>query len=204
MSYYTVKNNSQAEISEKRSRFIGRVYKISSEEEAKEFIDKVKREHRDARHNVFAYTVGGVSRYSDDGEPSGTAGVPILEILKKREINDCLITVTRYFGGILLGTGGLLRAYSDAALKALEQAEITELFPAYICKIKCEYSDHGKVDDILQKTGGVKLSEDFTDFVEITFKIKKENLEVSKAKITEFSKGKLKIEKIIEKMQDFG
>ncbi len=115
MKYITVKQEAIDEFKEKKSLFIGYIKRIEEEEEAKAFIEHIKSKHKDATHNVYAYIVGKnfeIQRYSDDGEPQGTAGVPILEVIKKIGITDCVIVVTRYFGGTLLGTGGLIRAYT--------------------------------------------------------------------------------------------
>ena len=113
----------EAELVEKRSRFIGRVWPVETEAQALEHIEQMRKQHHDARHNCFAYCVrdGGLMRYSDDSEPQGTAGQPILNVFRGREITNFCCVVTRYFGGILLGTGGLVRAYSEAAKLALEQ-----------------------------------------------------------------------------------
>ena len=115
--YYIPTQAGEAELVEKRSRFIGHVWRVESEEEARARIEEMKKKYYDARHNCWCYLLkeGGVVRYSDDGEPSGTAGAPIMDILEKNGICNCALTVTRYFGGILLGTGGLVRAYSAAA-----------------------------------------------------------------------------------------
>ena len=115
--YKTVKDIGIAEIVEKRSRFIASVRPVSSEEDALEYLNMLKQKYWDARHNVYAYIIreNNIMRYSDDGEPSGTAGVPVLDILKREELTDVIVVVTRYFGGILLGTGGLVHAYSKAA-----------------------------------------------------------------------------------------
>ena len=121
-SYKTVQQEASDEFVEKRSRFIGYCKPVTTEEEALEFINRIKSKHWDARHNVYAYCLreGQIKRYSDDGEPQGTAGMPVLDVLLKSELTDLVVVVTRYFGGILLGTGGLVRAYSDATQKGIE------------------------------------------------------------------------------------
>lgn len=127
--FYTIEEEKlEDEIVEKKSKFIGSLFYINSEEQAQEIIKKLKKQYHDARHNCFAYRVmtesGVVERFSDDGEPSGTAGGPMLNILAKNDLCNVLIVVTRYFGGILLGTGGLVRAYSDATSKVIEKATL--------------------------------------------------------------------------------
>lgn len=116
-----------AEITEKRSRFIGNIAHVESEQAAIEFVKSIKKEYYDAKHSAYAYMVGGVKRYSDDGEPAKTAGLPILDMLDAQKITDCVCVVTRYFGGVLLGTGGLVRAYTLAAKLSLEKAGIKKM-----------------------------------------------------------------------------
>ena len=127
--YRTVKAMAEAELVEKRSRFIAQVFPIKSEAEALEHIANAKKKYWDARHNVYAYILreGGTCRYTDDGEPSGTAGAPICNVLEKRGLTNILVVITRYFGGIKLGAGGLVRAYSKSVLEAINEAEILEV-----------------------------------------------------------------------------
>ena len=145
--YKTVKDLGIAEIVEKRSRFIASVRPVSTEEEALEYLNMLKQKYWDARHNVYAYIIreNNIMRYSDDGEPSGTAGVPVLDILKREELCDVIVVVTRYFGGILLGTGGLVHAYSKAAKEGIEAARIEKMVMCREFKIKCDYNMSGKL-----------------------------------------------------------
>ena len=124
--YTTVRQEASAEFTEKKSVFIGHAKPVKSDAEAMEFVAKIKEKYKDARHNCYAYYLnsGVLARYSDDNEPQGTAGMPILEVIKKSGVNDCVVAVTRYFGGILLGAGGLVRAYSTAAGLAIEAAGV--------------------------------------------------------------------------------
>ncbi len=157
--------NATAEITEKRSRFIGNIAPIKNEQEALDFIKSIKKDYYDAKHNAYAYITDGIKRYSDDGEPSKTAGFPILEMLDAQNISDCVCVVTRYFGGVLLGTGGLVRAYTLAAKLALDKAGIKTsslhkkyqltipyaLFDSvkYVCNENgCEFSDCSYTDVI--------------------------------------------------------
>ena len=123
-TYTTVKKPASAELIEKRSRFIGYVKPVKTQEEAVAFINEIKSKHWDATHNVYAYVIRGegISRYSDDNEPQGTAGIPVLDAIRKRDITDCVVVVTRYFGGTLLGAGGLVRAYSASAKAGIDAA----------------------------------------------------------------------------------
>ena len=140
--FYTIEEEKiEAEVVEKKSRFIACIMRINSEEEAQEKIKEIKKIHRDAKHHVFAYRIANEKeRFSDDGEPSGTAGVPILDILRGENLENVLIVVTRYFGGILLGTGGLVRAYSEAAKEGLKQAQKVQMKLCTEYEIMMEYS----------------------------------------------------------------
>lgn len=143
--YNTIKENASYEIVEKKSKFIGNVFYVETKEEAEIIIKEHKKKYHDARHNCWAYRVLDdncvTEKSSDDGEPSGTAGAPMLNILSKENIVNTLVVVTRYFGGILLGTGGLVKAYSESTKLALEQAKITKIEEGYIYKIEINYSD---------------------------------------------------------------
>ena len=140
-SYFAPAGAGEAEIIEKRSRFIARVTPVGSEREAKDEISRVRAEYHDARHNCWCYVIrGGPERYSDDGEPQGTAGLPMLEVFRRGGVFDVCCVVTRYFGGILLGPGGLSRAYSEAAKLALADAGITELRLWDCVEVSCPYS----------------------------------------------------------------
>ena len=145
--YKTVKDIGIAEIVEKRSRFIASVRPVSSEEDALEYLNMLKQKYWDARHNVYAYIIreNNIMRYSDDGGPNGTAGVPVLDILKREELTDVIVVVTRYFGGILLGTGGLVHAYSKAAKEGIEAAGIERMVLCREFKIKSDYNMSGKL-----------------------------------------------------------
>jgi len=158
-SYINLVKGGEGEIVEKKSRFIGQIEVVKTEEEAYAFIEKIKKKHYDARHNCFAFSVGEdmpLQRFSDDGEPQGTAGKPMLEVINGSGIHNICIVVTRYFGGTLLGTGGLVRAYTDASKAALENCE-TKLMQRLIpVDISTNYTDMGKIQYILN-TAGVNI-----------------------------------------------
>lgn len=143
--YNTIKENVSAELVEKKSKFIANVFYVESREEAEDIIKAQKKKYHDARHNCYAYRVledsSIIEKSSDDGEPSGTAGAPMLNLLSKPNMVNVLVIVTRYFGGILLGTGGLVKAYSGATKSALEKAEITNIEEGYIYEIEIKYAD---------------------------------------------------------------
>lgn len=145
--YKTVKDCANAEIVEKRSRFIAYVRPVDTEDGALEYLNYIKQKHRDARHNVYAYIIreNNIMRYSDDGEPGGTAGMPVLDMIKKEGLCDIIIVVTRYFGGVLLGTGGLVHAYSAAAKAGITAAGIVNMVLCRKIVIECDYNLIGKV-----------------------------------------------------------
>lgn len=148
MNYFTIKDEARDEFEEKKSAFICNIKRVYGEEEARTFINKIKSENREATHNVYAYIIGankGIQRYSDDGEPQGTAGIPVLEVLKKNDITDVVVVVTRYFGGTLLGAGGLVRAYSKGASIAIKKGGIVEKVKGLALSITIDYDLLGKV-----------------------------------------------------------
>lgn len=158
--YRTIMGYGRAEIEEKRSIFIGSADFVTTEDEAIAFINRIRSEFPDARHNVYAYLLneGAKTRYSDDREPQGTAGIPVLEVLRKNECRDAVIVVTRYFGGILLGAGGLARAYTEAAAAALHAAGHVLRTPCEEYSFTCPYADYEKCRALLE-TLGVMLGE---------------------------------------------
>ena len=159
----TIKHEARAEIEERKSVFIGSIAPVSDETEARAFIEKIKKEYYDARHNVYAYILDGgmISRFTDDGEPKGSAGIPVLNVLKMSGVDGVCVVVTRYFGGILLGTGGLVRAYSAAAKAALDEAGLAVMTEYAICEIKCSYSDYTKISSKLPSVGAAEEGSDF-------------------------------------------
>lgn len=170
-NYKTVKFNTKDEFVEKRSRFIGYCKSVTTEQEAIDFINKIKKDHWDATHNVYAYSLreGQIKRYSDDGEPSGTAGMPALDVILKNDVVDVVVVVTRYFGGVLLGTGGLVRAYAKGCKVALEAANIVTMELCSQCKISCSYNQYGKINTLVMQKGGYVDNCDFADNVIIDF-----------------------------------
>lgn len=192
-SYLTVEKDSVYELIEKKSKFIAYVKPIISEKDALSFINDIKSKHWDARHNVYAYVVkeNNISRYSDDGEPHGTAGVPVLDVIKKNNLRNVAVVVTRYFGGILLGIGGLVRAYSQATTMALNCAKIIKMCLCYDCNIFCDYNQYGKLLNIISECDGVVDNSDFSQKISVFFHLKKENFSDLSKKIMEFSSGTL-------------
>lgn len=170
-SYLTVSSPSFAEYTEKRSRFIAGIFPCGSEPEAQRLINETRTRYWDARHNVYAYVLreNSVKRFSDDGEPHGTAGKPVLEVIEGAGICDALIVVTRYFGGVLLGTSGLVRAYGSAAKMALSAADIVEMRPCRLLKSICEYSDHERLARLISDYFGKIENSDFGEKVTLSY-----------------------------------
>ena len=167
--YITVKGSGQAEIVEKKSRFIAHIKPITSEDDATAFIEEIKKQYWDARHNCYAYQLGDrnqIQRYSDDGEPGGTAGMPILDVLRGKDIKDTIVVVTRYFGGTLLGTGGLVRAYSLSAREGIKSAGLIERIPHIRQHFIVDYTLSGKVQDEILNGGHILEDTIYTDKVE--------------------------------------
>ena len=161
--YITLEMEASASFIEKKSEFIGYACPCKTEQEALDFIAKIRKKHADAKHNVYAYQIkeNNIARFTDDGEPQGTAGMPVLDIIKKTGFTDACIVVTRYFGGILLGTGGLVRAYSHAAKLAVEAAHVITYERFITCELICDYTDYDKIRASYQ---GVGLMVDGVDF----------------------------------------
>jgi len=188
----TVSREARAEIEEKKSVFIGSVSPVSNEAEAREFIDRIKKEYYDARHNVFAYILdgGAISRFTDDGEPKGSAGVPVLNVLQKSGVDGVCIVVTRYFGGILLGTGGLVRAYSAAAKAALDAAGVTVMVNCDICSTVCSYSDYTKIAAKLSSVGAVEESCDYGENVTLVISCLSSDTSAFSDLVTQITSGR--------------
>lgn len=193
---------SKIEFIEKRSEFIGFSTFVENEEAALEIIKQKKKEYQDATHNVYAYVIGeNIARYSDDNEPQGTAGMPVLNAIRMSGISDVLVVVTRYFGGILLGAGGLVRAYSTAASMSLNAAK-TVVYEEYaVIKVNSSYSDYGKLLTELQAIDAIIDNTEFADDVSITFAIRDEIADKFIEKIVDTFNGRIKpntIEKRID------
>ena len=190
--YVTLRKEASAEFEEKRSIFIGYAKPVKSETEAMEFVKRIRGKHGDARHNVFAYTLnnGVTARYSDDGEPQGTAGIPVLDVLRKSGVDDACIVVTRYFGGILLGAGGLVRAYSAAAKMALDAAEIAVFEPYTEFSLTCSYPDYQKISAELPRFSALVDDTEYADSVTVKFAIKSQKEDQLIDRIREMTAGR--------------
>ncbi|MGN0617024.1 YigZ family protein [Ruminococcus flavefaciens] len=205
MNYLTISENAKASFIEKRSEFIGYISPVKTNDEAVAFINSIKAEHRKAKHNVYAYILreDNISRYSDDGEPQGTAGVPVLDVLKKRGLTDVCVVVTRYFGGILLGGGGLVRAYSHAASLACDAAHIMDMCLCHRLKITADYGMYGKISYLLPNYDTITVDSDFGSDVTLEILVLSEKLDALKKELTEVTNGTAEIEDIGELFEDF-
>ncbi len=191
-AYKTVRGFGRAEMVEKKSRFIGFCKNVKTEDEAIAFINAVRAEHREATHNVYAYILreNNAMRYSDDGEPAGTAGVPVLEVLRKEGLVDAVVVVTRYFGGVLLGAGGLVRAYGKGAKIGVDAAGRVEMRLCNVYSVKTDYSSYGKLQYAIAE-GGYQLRDvRFTEAVELIVCAETSRAAEFEAMVTELSLGR--------------
>ncbi len=196
-SYKIVYEGGTGEVVEKKSRFIASVFSVESEEMAAEFIEKTKKQYWDARHNCYAYVIGadgGRQKCSDDGEPQGTAGRPMLDVLLNEQIRNILVIVTRYFGGTLLGTGGLVRAYSMAAKAGIDASRIVTKYPASRIRIITDYNGVGKLQYIAAQAQIAVLDTEYTDKVTMTLLVPDGSMHSLKNKVMEATSAAARIE----------
>lgn len=199
-NFRTVFQSSSAEEIYEKSRFIAYCKPIKTEAEATIFIEQIKKKHWDAAHNVPVYVLGenyNVQRYSDDGEPSGTAGVPILSMLKNEGITDVVVVVTRYFGGIKLGTGGLVRAYTHTAKLGLESSLLIEKVVYVHLNVKVDYHLHGKIQNYLIGTEDVIIEDTiYSDLVDLELYVLPEAVQGVMSKLTDLCSGQLTLQEL--------
>ncbi len=195
MTDYTVPAGyGEAELTEKRSRFIGHVWPVETEDAAREIIADVKAKHHAARHNCWCYLLhDGPVRYADDGEPQGSAGQPMLEVFRRGGIENVVCVVTRYFGGILLGTGGLARAYSGAAKLALEAAGTAVLRRRAIVQVGCPYGLYEQLKQLVEQLDGTIDTADYAANVTVTAALPSESADVFSSRVTELSSGSVTV-----------
>lgn len=198
MEYKTIAARCEARFTEKKSEFIGYLSPAATEDEAAAFINEIRAAHRKATHNCYAYILrdNSIARHSDDGEPSGTAGVPIYEVLRKEGLIDVVCVVTRYFGGVLLGAGGLVRAYTRGAKDAVDCAEIKVMAMAARVKISLDYSLYGRLPQLLAEFGTRTETEEFAHNVEITVWVREELAEPLREKLIDACNGKVVTEEL--------
>lgn len=203
-SYITVKELSEYRFEDRKSVFIGYAKPVSSESDAIEFIQAVKKKHPDARHWVYAYVLreNSTARFTDDREPQGTAGMPVLDIIRKNGVTDTIIVVVRYFGGILLGTGGLVHAYTEAALGALKSAKIIKYDTYSECEISVSYSDYQKITFTLNEYEFKTVDTSYSDTVQIKGNVLSSSYDELIDKLSEITSGRCNI-KFINKKYNF-
>lgn len=193
MERFIIKEGGQGEIVEKKSRFIATVLPIDTEEEALQYIEKIKKKYWDARHNCFAFVIGSnneIQRFSDDGEPQGTAGKPILETLLNENLHNTLIVVTRYFGGTLLGTGGLVRAYGQSSKEGIRNSVIQKVCEGISFKLTVDYNSIGKIKYIMGQMGITDAHEEYGQNVVLSILMKKDEYNEFNTKVTDATGGK--------------
>ena len=198
MAYITIRNFGEDSFEEKKSEFIGYAKRVENEEDAKAFVAEIKNKHKQARHNCWAYVIGqnmGIQRYSDDGEPQGTAGIPILEVMKKSGITDCAVVVTRYFGGVLLGAGGLTRAYTKGASIAVKNAGVVEKVEGLKLSGTIDYDLFGKIQYICAQNNWHIEDTEYTDSVTIHILTEKDKVEEIENEFINSTNGKIVIKK---------
>lgn len=190
--YKTVEKEASDFFIEKKSKFIGYAKPVKTQEEAVEFISEIKSKHWDATHNVYAYVLreNNIQRYSDDGEPSGTAGVPVLDVILKESLVDVCVVATRYFGGTLLGAGGLVRAYSHTSKIALDAAGIITMAQCSVMSAEVDYSFYDRLNILLSDFSAVILNTSFSDKVCVEFSVKENIVDLLNAKLIDVSNGK--------------
>jgi uncharacterized YigZ family protein len=195
--YKMPEGHGAAEYIEKRSRFIGQVWPVCSEEEARGLISEAKSRYHDARHNCWCYILreSGILRYSDDGEPQGTAGQPMLAVFERQEIQNVCCVVTRYFGGVLLGAGGLVRAYTNAAKLALEDARVAHMRAQRMLKVSCQYKFIEKIKSVVSAHGGTIVNVQYGEEVEAEISAPEESAGALIGALTEITAGGALIEK---------
>ena len=194
MEYRTIKEDGQVQEEIKKSRFICHAKRVYNEEEARDFISAIKKEHYKATHNCSAFIVGErseIKRTSDDGEPSGTAGVPMLGVLENHNLTNVCVVVTRYFGGIKLGAGGLIRAYAGSVALAVKEIGIIEIKEQAGIQIHMTYAQYQEYGNFLKEHNLIELETNFTDQVDTMIFIDKEKKDGIKADLIEFFKGKV-------------
>lgn len=192
--YFIPTGSGESEYTEKRSRFLGHIRYVETEEEAKAFIAETKKKFYDARHNCWCYIIrGGAERYGDDGEPQGTAGIPMLEVLRREGVTNAVCVVTRYFGGVLLGAGGLLRAYTKSAKDALDAAGISVVRRWVECELPCSYSQAERLKNEIAAAGGVVTDMEYAAAVTIKALVPEESADDFDAKMTDLTAGSAQV-----------
>lgn len=203
-SYKTIRQEAKDEYIVKKSRFIGHIKPVTTQQEALDFIQEISKKHWDATHNVYAYILreGGIKRFSDDNEPQGTAGIPTLDVLEKNELVDCAVVVTRYFSGIMLGAGGLVRAYSNTASLAVNAGGIVTRDLCARLKVTSDYSFYGRLSSLIPEKGGIIEDTIFEDDVTVIFRLPLSDVDSFNATLVDASSDRYTAEKTDEFYSD--
>ena len=204
--YHTIQAFGESEIIIQKSRFITYVQRAETEEEAQKFINNIKEKHKSANHNCSAYIIGehdNIQKANDDGEPSGTAGVPMLEVLKKQGLQDTVVVVTRYFGGIKLGGGGLIRAYGKATTVGIDAAKVVERRLHHLMKVSIDYTWLGKVENEVRNSSYPLKEIDYADLVEVFVFTKADEEATFINWMSEITNGQAKIELVEKEFLEF-
>lgn len=205
-NYLTLKSSASDEIIISKSRFISHCARVETEEQAQIFIERIKKEHRSANHNCSAYIIGEhdqIQKANDDGEPSGTAGVPMLDVLKKQHLKDTVVVVTRYFGGVKLGAGGLVRAYGKATTVGIDASGVVERKLHHELKVSADYTLLGKLENELRNSTYILDHIDYAENVELTVLVPKEQDELFQSWMTDISNGQTQIEYVKSTFLEF-
>lgn len=204
MEYKTIKAQVSAELIEKRSRFIATISPVSDEKNAVEFIEMVRKQYKDARHNVSAYIIkDSLWRYSDDGEPQGTAGPPVYEVLSRENLQHVAVVVTRYFGGILLGAPGLIRAYSKTCRLSVEASEIITMKRYLKFSLECPYSCFSQIQRVISGCGGKIIKTVYENTIYLETEVPEKSNDHFRYAVTEATSGKIKPEFMEEIFDNF-
>ncbi|MBS7344967.1 MAG: YigZ family protein [Caryophanon sp.] len=204
--YLTVKGYGESEITISKSRFLTYVSRAETEQEALSFIDAIKKKHPQATHNCSCYLIGehdSIQKANDDGEPSGTAGVPMLEVLKKQHLKDTVVVVTRYFGGIKLGGGGLIRAYGKATTEGIDAAKVVERKMHALMKVSVDYTWLGKVENEVRSSHYTLEKIDYLEAVDVFVYVEKKDVDTFTNWMTELTNGQAKIVVHLEQFLEF-
>lgn len=199
--YKTILKAGKDEFTEKKSLFIGYSHPVETEDQALDFIEKIRKVHYDATHNCTAYVLGpnmDIQRFNDDGEPSGTAGLPMVEALKREEITNTALVVTRYFGGIKLGAGGLIRAYAKGARIAIEAGIPVDMVPCSILSLKYDYGLHGSIENFLNTSGHAIVDTIYTDSVDNHILIRQADIDQVKSRLVDMTSDTIDISLVEE------
>lgn len=204
--YHTIQGYGESELIIQKSRFLTYVSRAETEQQAQDFINNIKEKHKSANHNCSAYIIGehdNIQKANDDGEPSGTAGVPMLEVLKKQGLQDTVVVVTRYFGGIKLGGGGLIRAYGKATTEGIDAAKVVERKLHHLMKISIDYTWLGKVENEVRNSVYPLKEINYADLVEVMVFTKADEEETFINWMAEMTNGQAKVELVEKEFLEF-